>query len=102
MAGSWERAGIRSSPPGILPPTPRLWPFARLAGRYYSEELDATYEIIGHEGRYEVHLAYERDMPIDRAGKVQSFVYALFVVNFDLTRGEPEKPVESRGTIVSP
>lgn len=64
-------------------------------------ELDATYEIIGHEGRYEVHLAYERDMPVDRGGKVQAFVYALFVVNFDLIH-DVEKPVESRGTIISP
>lgn len=64
-------------------------------------ELDATYEIIGHEGRYEVHLAYERDMPIDRGGKVQSFVYALFVLNFDLIH-DPEKPMEGRGTIISP
>jgi hypothetical protein len=64
-------------------------------------ELDATYEIIGHTGRYEVHVAYERDMPVDRAGKVQSFVYALFVVGFDLIH-DAEKPVEGRGTIVSP
>jgi hypothetical protein len=64
-------------------------------------ELDATYEIIGHVGRYEVHLAYERDMPVDRSGKVQSFVYALFVVGFDLVH-DAEKPVESRGTIISP
>lgn len=64
-------------------------------------ELDATYELIGHEGRYELHLAYERDTPIDRAGKVQSFVYALFAFSFDLMHA-PETPVESRGTIVSP
>ncbi len=64
-------------------------------------ELDATYEIIGHSGRYEVHLAYERDMPVDRPGKVQSFVYALFVFGFDLIH-DPEKPVEGRGSIISP
>ena len=64
-------------------------------------ELDATYEIIGHEGRYEVHLAYERDMPVDRGGTVQSFVYALFVVGFDLIH-DAEKPIEGRGTIISP
>jgi hypothetical protein len=64
-------------------------------------ELDATYEIIGHTGRYEVHLAYERDMPIDRGGKVQDFVYALFVVGFDLIH-DAEKPIEGRGTIISP
>jgi hypothetical protein len=64
-------------------------------------ELDATYEIIGHLGRYELHLAYERDMPIDRGGLVQSFIYALFVFNFDLIH-DPEKPLEDRGHIVSP
>lgn len=64
-------------------------------------ELDATYEIIGHVGRYEVHVAYERDMPIDRGGKVQDFVYALFVVGFDLIH-DAEKPVEARGSIISP
>lgn len=64
-------------------------------------ELDATYEIIGHEGRYEVHLAYERDMPLDRGGLVQSFVYALFAYSFDLIH-DAEKPVEGRGQIISP
>jgi hypothetical protein len=64
-------------------------------------ELDATYEIIGHTGRYEVHIAYERDMPVDQGGKVQSFVYALLVVGFDLIH-DAEKPVEGRGMIVSP
>lgn len=64
-------------------------------------ELDATYEIIGHLGRYEVHIAYERDMPIDRGGTVQSFIYALFVWNFDLIH-DASKPVEGRGSIVSP
>ncbi len=64
-------------------------------------ELDATYEVIGHAGRYELHLAYERDMPIDRPGKVQSFVYALFVCSFDLVH-DALKPVEGRGSIISP
>ena len=73
----------------------------RREGAFTPSELDATYEIIGHEGRYEVHLAYERDMPIDRGGYVQSFVYALFVYSFDLIH-DPEKPIESRGQIISP
>lgn len=58
-------------------------------------ELDATYEIIGRAGRYELHLAYERDMPIDRAGLVQSFVYALVVLDFDL-RHDVLQPLEQR------
>jgi hypothetical protein len=40
-------------------------------------ELDLTLELIGRTGRYEVHLAYERDMPVDRDTLVQRFVYLL-------------------------
>src|SRR5262249_17713456 len=64
-------------------------------------ELDATYEIIGRTGHFELHLAYERDMPIDRGGLVQDFVYALFVYDFDL-RHDVLQPLEQRGHIVSP
>lgn len=64
-------------------------------------ELDATYEVIGRSDPFEVHLAYERDMPIDRGGLVQSFVYALFCYNFDL-KHDVLKPLEERGNIVSP
>lgn len=60
-------------------------------------ELDVTYEIIGHVGRYSLHLAYERDMPIDRGGYVQSFIYALFVYAFDFKRGKAES-IEPSGT----
>jgi hypothetical protein len=31
-----------------------------------------------------VHLAYERDMPIDRSGLVQQFVYLVGAWSFDL------------------
>lgn len=64
-------------------------------------ELDFTYELIGRYEPFEVHLAYERDMPIDRGGKVQDFVYLLFVYGFDLTH-ESVAPLEQRGTIPSP
>lgn len=64
-------------------------------------ELDATYEIIGRVGHYEIHLAYERDMPIDRGGFVQDFVYALVMYDFDLIHDAP-KPMEGRGSIISP
>jgi hypothetical protein len=64
-------------------------------------ELDLTYEVIGRCDPFELHVAYERDMPIDRAGLVQSFVYALVVFNFDLRRGVVE-PLEQRGHIVPP
>jgi hypothetical protein len=50
-------------------------------------EVDLTYEVIGRPSEsFEVHLAYERDMPIGNPGLVQSFVYAVAVYKFDLTR----------------
>lgn len=64
-------------------------------------ELDATYEIIGRAGHFEVHLAYERDMPIDRRGLIQDFIYALVVYDFDL-RHDVLQPLEQRGHIISP
>jgi len=45
-------------------------------------ELDFTAEVIGRYARYELHLAYERDMPVDQGGLVQQFVYLLAVVSF--------------------
>ncbi len=45
-------------------------------------ELDVVYEAIGRFKPYEVHLAYERDMPLDQRGLVQSFVYVLLVRHF--------------------
>jgi len=64
-------------------------------------ECDLTYEVIGRDGVFEMHLAYERDMPVDRGGLVQSFVYALLVYDFDLRRDVLE-PLESRSHIPSP
>jgi hypothetical protein len=49
-------------------------------------ELDATYAMIFRVAEAELHLAYERDMPLDRGGLVQSFVSVLFVQSFDLRR----------------
>ena len=45
-------------------------------------ELDFTPELIGRFSRYEVHLAYERDMPVDMGGLIQQFVYVLGSVSF--------------------
>ena len=64
-------------------------------------ELDVTYEIIGRSDPFELHLAYERDMPIARSGLVQSFAYALLVYDFDLKR-DVVQPLETRGVIPSP
>lgn len=45
-------------------------------------ELDLTYELIARADPFEVHLAYERDMPIGGT-YVQSFLYALVSYGFD-------------------
>jgi hypothetical protein len=49
----------------------------------------------------EVHLAYERDMPVDQGGLVQSFLYALLVYNFDLKHAALNA-METRGNVLSP
>ncbi|MFO0674589.1 MAG: hypothetical protein U0235_34085 [Polyangiaceae bacterium] len=64
-------------------------------------ELDLTYEVILREAPWELHVAYERDMPVDQGGMVQSFIYALVVWGFDLKRTVPA-PLENRATIPSP
>ena len=64
-------------------------------------ELDVTYEMIGRADPFEFHLAYERDMPLDHGGLVQSFIYALFVYSFDVKK-DLLAPTSSRGTTVSP
>ncbi len=64
-------------------------------------ELDMTYEIITHAAPIEVHLAYERDMPLDQSGLVQSFLYMLLVYDFDV-RHDSAPPLETRGTVLSP
>ena len=64
-------------------------------------ELDLTPEVIGRAPPLELHLAYERDMPIDRGGLVQHFVYLLLGYEFDLAHTVLE-PLETRGQLVSP
>ncbi|MGZ3419476.1 MAG: hypothetical protein ACXVEE_16500 [Polyangiales bacterium] len=76
-------------------------------------ELDYTPELIFHHDGYEVHLAYEQDVPldhdseasleipIDKRGVRQRFVYVLGVWNFDLVK-PAVRPLEDRGHIVSP
>ncbi len=63
-------------------------------------ELDLTYEVILRRAPFELHLAYERDMPLDRGGLVQSFVYTLIGYEFDLH--DKLHPLRDRGTVVSP
>jgi hypothetical protein len=65
-------------------------------------ELDVTPELILSRGTTEVHLAYERDMPLDRGGLSQQFVYVLVQRAFDLIDdAEPIAPLR-RSTAASP
>jgi hypothetical protein len=64
-------------------------------------ELDLTPELIGRIAPFELHVAYERDMPIDRGGLVQHFVYLLAGFEFDLKHTDP-KAVTDRNSIPSP
>lgn len=73
----------------------------RRTSAFRPTELDATYEIIARQDPFEIHLAYERDMPLDRRGLVQDFIYVLAVYNFDLVHTEL-KPFEQRGSVISP
>jgi hypothetical protein len=52
------------------------------ANVFRPSELDFTPELILRLDRYEVHLAYERDMPLDMSGLIQQFVYLLASVGF--------------------
>jgi hypothetical protein len=52
------------------------------SNKFRPSELDFTPELIGRFARYEVHLAYERDMPVDQGGLIQQFVYVLGGVSF--------------------
>jgi len=64
-------------------------------------EIDVTPELIGRYDPFELHLAYERDMPIDNRGLVQHFAYMLLGYTFDIT-DEKSSPAESRRNIHSP
>ena len=53
-------------------------------------ELDFTPALTAHLGDFDLQLAYERDMPLDRGGLVQQFVYALVSWSFSIRpRGAP-------------
>jgi hypothetical protein len=65
-------------------------------------ELDLTPELVFTMGTTEIHLAYERDMPLDRGGLAQEFVYVLAQRAFDLIDDpEPITPFR-RAPAVSP
>src|SRR5205085_1494982 len=64
-------------------------------------ELDFTPELILHWAPFELHVAYERDVPVDRSGATQTYAYSLVIWNFSL-QGAPAAPFESRGQVLSP
>jgi hypothetical protein len=59
-------------------------------------ELDFTVDLIVRPFGTEIHVAYERDMPVDRGGLVQQLVYLLGVVPFEITT--PASPDEARSS----
>ncbi len=64
-------------------------------------ELDLTPELVARLDPFELHLAYERDMPVDRRGLVQHFVYLLVSWEFSIYKMTPPG-LEDRNEIVSP
>lgn len=64
-------------------------------------ELDLTLELIFHKGPFEVHLAYERDMGLDRETLTQQFIYLLAAFSFDL-KGVLSTAFSHRQTVPSP
>jgi hypothetical protein len=72
----------------------------RETSAFRPSELDITPEIIVHMSPFEIHLAYESDLPLDRGTYTQTYAYALGAWSFDLKK-EPS-PLETRGQIVSP
>jgi hypothetical protein len=56
----------------------------RQASWVVPSELDFTIDLIVHRAPLELHLAYERDMPLDRPGLVQHFAFLAAAVSFDL------------------
>lgn len=55
----------------------------RRANVFAPSELDVTAELIGRCEPFELHVAYENDMPIDRGGLSQSLLYAIVAYGFD-------------------
>ncbi len=51
-------------------------------------ELDLTSGLVVHLGAFEAQLAFEIDMPIDRGGFVQRYLYLLGSWSFDLVKGK--------------
>lgn len=66
--------------------------FTNRESRHFApSELDYTTELVGRLAPFELHLAYERDMPVDRGGLVQELLLGSFVYGFDFASSEPAK-----------
>jgi hypothetical protein len=63
----------------------------RRASALRPSELDFTADVILRPFGVELHVAYERDMPVDRGGLVQQLVYVLGVVPFDIVGPAPRE-----------
>jgi hypothetical protein len=59
------------------------WFTAREQRHFAPSELDLTLDLSAKFAPYEFHLAYERDMPVDRSGLVQQFIFATAGFSFD-------------------
>lgn len=62
----------------------------RRTNAFVPSELDLTTAAIVRPFGLELQLAYERDMPVDRGGMVQHFVYTMVVLPFDVVK--PREP----------
>jgi hypothetical protein len=70
------------------------WFTRRERNHFRPTELDLTLELIARVNPFELHLAYERDMPIDRSGLTQQFVfaYASYAFEWKPAKVPPPKP----------
>ena len=55
-------------------------------------ELDLTLDAGTTLGPIELHVAYERDMPIDHGDLVQQFAMLYVTWGFELVRNQPAPP----------
>ena len=69
---------------------------------FRTSELDLTLELIGRLGDFELHVAYERDLPVDRPGLVQQFIYTILGWSFDIGKMRKEPPPRAMPAPISP
>lgn len=72
----------------------------RETSAFRPSELDFTPEVIVHMDPFEIHLAYETDLPLDRGTYTQTYAYALGAWSFDFKK-DPAPP-ETRGHVDAP